>query len=764
MPVNTETLQQTWAEGPGVTVGGACPSAPRAELLAGRYQLGREIGRGGNGVVVEGIDQLTGERVAVKRVRAGSPAELRLARREVASLRWLDLPGVAHLLDDGIEAGEWYLVMDFVEGSAFPDGDRVWRWDELEGPAVQLLDVLERVHEAGIFHGDLKPGNVRLRPDGRIVVLDFGIAAGRALPSRGPDPLAGTLHYMSPERLRGAPLDARVDLYAIGQMLHDALTGDGREKLEVRPGLPVEVVELVRALFARRPEDRPESAEAALARLGHPPVRLTDGLCPGRPWDEAALRALFAGPDAFLHLREDAARVLWQRAGRTPAAVEAELQRWVRAGLARPEGGKVVIDRLAIELLEDRPQERRLRALLRARASGEETVTEVLAVAGRWMRNGQPRRGLSTLLLGLDVARREQLVEVEEALLLSIAAAAMSEQRRPPIRRARVEIARSGLSSAALDGADRILHALDADLCGTVALVPALVGGLPTHPNEELEIWRAGLLVRAGRLPASEEHRLIGLEGWASTPRRRARWLAWQGNFKYLQGDYPSAAAMHLESSALRETRHEYIVSTLNAAEAHIDAAALDEAASLAQAARFEAARGRLPREEVRATTLVRSARLRARKPQVAAPELAEAALQVDLFEGAKLALVEAVVAWDAGDPAGVRGLALRAAEAFERVGRLLPGLLGRGLACAAGASVEGLLQAVTRAPLEQAPAIGVQIYGLLALGGHALTVAEHDRAARLAASWPLERWDERREVLSVRESLAALSVASGSD
>ena len=260
------------------------------DLIGGRYRLDDMIGVGGAGHVFRAFDELTEQPVAVK-LLGGSMAESRpRVRREIAALRLLRIPGVVRLLDEGRSEGRPYLVMELVEGAAFPgdDADGPRSWEELRNVALALLEIVAQVHAAGVVHRDLKPQNVLVDPEGRPTVLDFGLSAGPSLGARitQDGTILGTLEYLSPEQCRGEPPDARSDLYAFGVMLFHALTGrfphdrDGasgiiQAKLSQRatpvrrwaPDLPGAVANAVDRLLATAPKDRPRSADDVFVLL-----------------------------------------------------------------------------------------------------------------------------------------------------------------------------------------------------------------------------------------------------------------------------------------------------------------------------------------------------------------------------------------------------------------------------------------------------------------------------------------------------------------
>ncbi|MFB6989255.1 serine/threonine-protein kinase, partial [Streptomyces sp. NPDC055898] len=244
------------------------------------------------GEVWEGRDRLIERRVAVKLLphdrRDTSGA--RLFFREARTAGRLNHTGVVTVFDLGQDPddGTLYLVMEFLTGR---DLDMVLRED---GPpqvptavdwTAQTADALQAAHTAGIVHRDLKPANLMLTPDGRIKILDFGIARYMASTHKS-SKVIGTLAYMPPERFGDLPPDARSDLYSLGCVLHELLTGrtpfQATEPVAMmaahlnttpeppghaRPGVPTALDDLVMALLAKDPGDRPASAAEVCDRL-----------------------------------------------------------------------------------------------------------------------------------------------------------------------------------------------------------------------------------------------------------------------------------------------------------------------------------------------------------------------------------------------------------------------------------------------------------------------------------------------------------------
>ncbi len=343
-----------------------------ASVIAGRYELLRELAQGGMGQVFEATDRVSGDVVALKVLRWAGVDDAEL-RRERAALRWLRLPGVVELLDEGTHDGRAWLAMRRVTGQPFlAPRQAPGRWEDVAGAVGALLENLARVHLRRVVHADLKPSNVLVEDaTGLPVILDFGIARGDrvARPARAG---SGTRGYMAPEQARGGRVEPAADLYSIGMMLATWLAGAelGRRALEasasgdaaaplVAPALAhvrAAVRQTVLAMVAQDPAARPRSALDVLHALGGALAVLpSDFLRHDGPESVSAraLQRLFAGHDPLLHIPEDAAAVLWARTGGVPTVVIAELDAWVRAGLAVTRDGRIEVERVEIERLRD---------------------------------------------------------------------------------------------------------------------------------------------------------------------------------------------------------------------------------------------------------------------------------------------------------------------------------------------------------------------------------------------------------------------------
>lgn len=232
-------------------------------------------------------DLQTDEELALKLFRAERLDRDRL-EREIAALRRLDLPGVVRLKDWGLDGETAWLSMELVRGSPFPGVAVPVEWSGLAPLAAGLLQRIDRMHAAGVLHRDLKPANLLVDDAGLVTVLDLGLArmTGALSTVTVSGALMGTPRYMSPEACRGRRLDERSDLYSVGVILYEALTGqiphDDDEMMRIfhlrattpappiggrLPNLPAHVASTIDALLERDPSARPPSAAAALRRL-----------------------------------------------------------------------------------------------------------------------------------------------------------------------------------------------------------------------------------------------------------------------------------------------------------------------------------------------------------------------------------------------------------------------------------------------------------------------------------------------------------------
>jgi eukaryotic-like serine/threonine-protein kinase len=213
-------------------------SRPSMQVVAGRYQLVRKIGSGGMGSVYLARQLGLGNQVALKFLHAhlSEDPQLRLRfEREAALSLQMTHPGAAQLLDTGMDSeGRLYLAFEYVEGEdlcTLLDRDGALPYHEAIELTCKVAETLFYAHGKGVVHRDLKPENIRVRRDLaglHVKVLDFGIArvmdaVGTQLTQEGH--VAGTPRYMAPEQIEGAQVNARTDIYALGLVLFESLTG-----------------------------------------------------------------------------------------------------------------------------------------------------------------------------------------------------------------------------------------------------------------------------------------------------------------------------------------------------------------------------------------------------------------------------------------------------------------------------------------------------------------------------------------------------------
>jgi serine/threonine-protein kinase len=196
----------------------------------GRYRVTGELGRGGMGVVYRGEDRLIGRRVAIKTLTEVTP-ELRERFYIEARSGILSHPNIVTVYEVGEHEGSPFIAMEFIEGDSLEKVLRLRkRLPMLEAISMveQLCAGLGYAHAHGVLHRDVKPANVLVRPDGRVTIVDFGIArlADQSRKLTKTDTLLGTFHYIAPERLKGEASDGRADIWSVGVMLYEMLTGE----------------------------------------------------------------------------------------------------------------------------------------------------------------------------------------------------------------------------------------------------------------------------------------------------------------------------------------------------------------------------------------------------------------------------------------------------------------------------------------------------------------------------------------------------------
>src|SRR5919106_5467203 len=201
-------------------------------VLSERYRLESKLGSGGMSTVYLALDETLERRVAIKvlhREMSDQPDQLERFRREARSVAQLSHPNVVPVIDAGDDAGHPYIVFEYVEGETLKERiDRLRRLplDEATAYAIEIGRGLGAAHARKLVHRDVKPQNVLVDPEGRGKVTDFGIA--RSLESDGltkTGRVLGTTDYVAPEQAMGQGGDARCDVYSLGVLLYEMLTG-----------------------------------------------------------------------------------------------------------------------------------------------------------------------------------------------------------------------------------------------------------------------------------------------------------------------------------------------------------------------------------------------------------------------------------------------------------------------------------------------------------------------------------------------------------
>lgn len=254
--------------------------------LDGRYEITELIGIGGMAHVYKAVDLMENKVVAVKILKtefAESEEFLRRFRNESKAIAVLSHPNIVKIFDVGFSDEINFIVMEYIDGitlKEFMEQQNVLRWKDALHFITQVLRALQHAHDRGIVHRDIKPQNIMLFSDGSIKVMDFGIARFSRIDGKTiSDKTIGSVHYISPEQARGDFTDERSDLYSVGVMLYEMLTGqkpfDGDNPVAValmhmqetptyprdlNPSIPMALEEIILHAMERDPAKRYQSA------------------------------------------------------------------------------------------------------------------------------------------------------------------------------------------------------------------------------------------------------------------------------------------------------------------------------------------------------------------------------------------------------------------------------------------------------------------------------------------------------------------------
>ncbi|MFS0853427.1 protein kinase domain-containing protein [Microbacterium sp. 179-I 3D4 NHS] len=296
--------------------------------FGGRYELQSRIAIGGMGEVWEATDHVIGRTVAIKILKdeyMGDPGFLERFRAEARHAALVNHEGIASVFDYGEENGSAYLVMELVPGEALStilERDGALSADKTLDIVAQTASALQAAHAAGLVHRDIKPGNLLITPDGRVKITDFGIARiADQVPLTATGQVMGTVQYLSPEQASGHPASPATDTYSLGIVAYECLAGKrpftGESQVAIAmaqineqppplpPTVPIPVQNLVMAMIAKKPADRPSSS-ATVARAAQALRRgdlnsaaiAVPAIANGGVADDDATRLLTASNDA----------------------------------------------------------------------------------------------------------------------------------------------------------------------------------------------------------------------------------------------------------------------------------------------------------------------------------------------------------------------------------------------------------------------------------------------------------------------------------
>jgi serine/threonine-protein kinase len=281
------------------------------EVFDGRYKIKREVGIGGMAIVYEAIDLKTGQSVALKMLKESISDNTQALRRfinESKAVAMMDHANIVKILDVSVKTEHKFIVMEYIKGITLRDymnKKEKLSWQEACAFITQILQALDHAHMRGVIHRDIKPQNIMIMEGGFIKVADFGIAKiPNAETVTMVDHAVGTIYYISPEQARGKKIDARSDLYSLGVMFYEMLTGhlpfmaessyeimnkhintSPKPPKQYLPQLPTGIEQIILCAMEKDPTRRYQSASQMLRhiyRVQQNPTTVFQKLTPSR--------------------------------------------------------------------------------------------------------------------------------------------------------------------------------------------------------------------------------------------------------------------------------------------------------------------------------------------------------------------------------------------------------------------------------------------------------------------------------------------------
>ncbi len=263
------------------------------EIFDHRYKIIRTIGVGGMALVYEAIDLATGKHVAIKMLKdsiSDNPQALRRFINESKAVAMLNHPNIVRIMDVSVKTEHKFIVMEYIEGITlreYMNRKGALSWREALAFITQILLALDHAHMKGVIHRDIKPQNIMVMDGGVVKVADFGIAK---IPDAETvtmiDHAVGTIYYISPEQAKGKKIDSRSDLYSLGIMFYEMVTGKlpflaensygimlghisdpPQPPRELCPKLPLGVEQIILMAIEKLPENRYQSASQMIRHL-----------------------------------------------------------------------------------------------------------------------------------------------------------------------------------------------------------------------------------------------------------------------------------------------------------------------------------------------------------------------------------------------------------------------------------------------------------------------------------------------------------------